>query len=64
MEKALVEPPLTTPNGKAASLTAPQLQAIREQHLREQEQQLEQLRLAYLAARAATEAVRAEIEGK
>ena len=48
-------------NGKS-SLTAEQLQALRLDHLRQQEAQCEQARLAYMAAKAAVEAVRAEME--
>ena len=45
-------------------LPAEHLKSLQERHLLEQEQQAEQLRLSYIAARAAVEAVRAEIEGK
>lgn len=55
----------TTGNGIAPSgLTAEQLHALRLDQLRQQEAQAEQLRLSYLAARAAVEALRRELEGR
>ena len=54
----------TLVNGKPhIGLTNEQRQQLRERHLAEQEAQCEQARLVYLAAKAAVEAVRREIEG-
>lgn len=64
MEKALTESPLTRANGNTASLSEPQLKALRERQLQEQEVLMEQMRLSYISARAAVEALRAEIGGK
>ena len=51
-------------NGKPAlgGLTDEQRRAIREDHLKQQEAQLEQSWLTYCAAKAAVEAVRRELE--
>jgi hypothetical protein len=64
MEKTEAPTPLLSTNGQPTALTEPQITQLREQHLREQEAQMEQIRLSYIASRAAVEALRAEIQGK
>lgn len=59
----MVKESLTTNGKPVAGLTHEQRQAIREDHLRQQEAQAEQCYLAWCAAKAAVEAVRRELEG-